>query len=285
MSTPHPPLVFAGTGPEIQAKGHRLIELFHEMPAAVVAFSGGVDSGLLAAVGYYALGSRLLAVTVHSPVETPGDADAASALARQVGFPHRVVAHDDLSEPSFTANPPDRCYHCKLARFRALAEIAEEFGRPLGGAVLVEGSNADDAHDYRPGARAVAELGVRSPLAEAGLSKAEIRALAHAMGLAVWDRPSAPCLATRFPYGAPITREGLSQVAAGEAFLHQQGFRQSRVRHFNDTARLEIAPNALCGLMALREETLQYFRSIGFTYVVVDLAGYRSGSMNEVLKS
>ena len=247
----------------------------------MVAFSGGVDSGLLCAVGHQALGDRLLAVTVRSPVEAPGDAEAASALARQVGFNHRVVDFDDLDNAQFVANPPDRCYHCKLARFQALQSVGAAFGAQ----VLAEGSNADDAHDYRPGARAVAELGVRSPLAEVGLTKAEIRALAREMGLAVWDRPSAPCLATRFPYGTPVTRAGLEQVARGEAILRAKGFQPVRVRHYGSTARLEVAEAAIPALAAARGEILTRFRELGFTYVVIDLAGYRSGSMNEVLSA
>ena len=196
-----------------------------------------------------------------------------------MGFCHQVVEYDDLANPMFVANPPDRCYHCKLARFKALQGIADKFGAKW----LVEGSNADDAFDYRPGARAVAELGARSPLAEAGFTKADIRALARAMGLNVWDRPSAPCLATRFPYGSPVTSAGLEQVARGEAFLRQRGFRVVRVRHFGDTARIEVAPNAIMALACQREETLGFFKAIGFAYVTIDLAGYRSGSMNEGL--
>lgn len=263
----------------LQSKATRLFEIFKEMGSAVVAFSGGVDSGLLCAVGYRALADRLLAVTVRSPVETPGDNQAAEALAAQVGFRHQIVDFDDLANPKFVSNPPDRCYHCKLARFRAVQNIAADFGARW----VVEGSNADDAYDYRPGARAVAELGVRSPLAEAGFTKAEIRALARAMGLGVWDRPSAPCLATRFPYGTQVTRAGLEQVARGEGFLRDRGFRPVRVRHFGDMARIEVAPEAIPALAGQREETLVFFKELGFTYVVIDLAGYRSGAMNEVL--
>jgi pyridinium-3,5-biscarboxylic acid mononucleotide sulfurtransferase len=150
--------------------------------------------------------------------------------------------------------------------------------------VVAEGSNADDASDYRPGARAVQELGVVSPLAQVGIRKVEIRALAHALGVPVWDRPSAPCLATRFPYGSQITRDGLAQIAQGEAFLIEQGFSPVRVRHYGQTARLEVAPGEIARLAAQRETVLPFFKALGFTYVVIDLAGYRSGSMNEVLK-
>lgn len=266
--------------PALRAKSQRLFELLSEMGSLVVAYSGGVDSSLVCALGHYALGDRLLAVTVRSPVETPEDSAGAAALARQTGFAQRIVDFDDLANPAFVSNPPDRCYHCKLARFRAIQAIAAQ----VGAAWVAEGSNADDAHDYRPGARAVAELGIRSPLAEVGMTKAEIRALSKALGLAVWDKPSAPCLATRFPYGSPVTYAGLNQVARGEAFLREAGFRPVRVRHFGQTARLEVGPQAIADLAARREEVLAHFQSLGFTYVVVDLAGYRSGSMNEGLK-
>ncbi len=214
-------------------------------------------------------------------METPGDNQAAAGLAEQVGFRHRSVDFDDLANPRFVENPPDRCYHCKLARLRAIQMIAAEAGLQ----VVAEGSNADDAADYRPGARAVAELGIRSPLAEAGLSKADIRGLAQALGLALWDRPSAPCLATRFPYGTPVTRQGLNQVGRGEAFLRERGFQPVRVRHYGKTARLEVDPETIRELVAIRGDVLLYFKQLGFTYVVVDLGGYRSGSLNEVLKA
>ena len=263
--------------PALREKGQKLFDKLVEMGSLVVAYSGGVDSSLLCAVAYQALGDRLLAVTVHSPVEVPGDSELAAAVAQEVGFRHLIVELNDLENPQFVANPPDRCYHCKLARLKAIQAVAAE----VGAAAVAEGSNADDGDDYRPGARAVAELGVRSPLAEAGLTKAEIRVLAQALHLSIWDRPSGPCLATRFPYGTPVTLQGLKQIAAGEAFLREKHYQPARVRYFGKTARLEVAPEAVEQLMAEREDVLLFFKNIGFTYVVVDLAGYRSGSMNE----
>jgi uncharacterized protein len=272
-------------GSELRDKAQRLFDLLKGMDGLVVAFSGGVDSGLLCAVGQAALGERMLAVTVRSMVESTGDNAVAQDLARLCGFTHRVVDFDDLANPQFVANPPDRCYHCKLARFLKIQEIAAQFSAQHGmvKAWVAEGSNADDSLDYRPGARAVAELGIRSPLAEAGLTKADIRAIAHALDLPVWNRPSAPCLATRFPYGTPVTQRGLGQVADGERFLRENGFQPVRVRHYGKTARLEVPAERLEELIACREEVIIYFKQLGFTYVVADMAGYRMGSMNEVL--
>lgn len=276
---------FDGLDEVLREKASKLFDLVGKMDLLVVAFSGGVDSGLLCAVGHHMLGDRLVAVTVRSVVESPGDNDAAKDLAETVGFRHLVVDFDDLANPQFTVNPPDRCYHCKLARFKKIQTIAEQLAAEHGidKAWVAEGSNADDALDYRPGARAVAELGIRSPLAEAGLTKVEIRALARAMTLPIWNRPSAPCLATRFPYGSPVTLQGIRQVAAGEQFLREKGFQPVRVRHYGKTARLEVSVEKIEYLVSIRDEVLIHFKNIGFTYVVVDMAGYRMGSMNEVL--
>jgi len=266
--------------PELLPRWQALLARFRELDSVMVAFSGGVDSGLLCAAAYAALGERMLAVTVRSPVESLGDVDSAQALAAQVGFALRVIDYDDLTNPDFVANPPERCYICKLARFRLLHDLAAKEGF----ATLVEGSNADDLGDYRPGRRAVAETGTVSPLQELGFTKSEIRALAKALGLSVWDRPSAPCLATRFPYGSPVTAQGLQQVEAGERYLHDLGFQLVRVRHHGQLARLEVAPDEIERLAALHQSVSDHFKSLGFHYVAVDLTGYRLGSLNEVLK-
>ncbi|MBI4926561.1 MAG: ATP-dependent sacrificial sulfur transferase LarE [Anaerolineae bacterium] len=243
----------------------------------MVAFSGGVDSGLLAAVAHQALGARMCAVTIQSPVETLDAVEAARSLAAQVGFAHRVIEYDDLANHAFTTNPPDRCYFCKQERLGELVNMA----RAEGFAAVAEGSNLDDEGDYRPGKRAVQELGVLSPLKACGFTKAEVRALAHELGLPSWNRPSAPCLATRFPFGTPVTKEGIDQIARGEAYLRGLGFEPVRVRHYGNLARLEVSPSAIAGLVAQKDEVAAFFKQIGFQFVTVDLMGYRSGSMNE----
>jgi uncharacterized protein len=269
----------AGMDPGLRGKYLRLLERLRGLDSLVVAFSGGVDSGLLAAAAHQALGAKMLAVTIHSPVETDEAVEAARLTAVAAGFAHKVVEYNDLENPQFVQNPADRCYHCKLARLGELRKL----GQALGFDTLAEGSNADDGGEYRPGKRAVAELGILSPLAEAGLAKAEVRALARVLGLPIWNRPSAPCLATRFPYGTTITVEGIRQVALAEAYLRQKGFEPVRVRHYGQLARIEVAPEAIARLIDEREAAAAYFKELGFTHTAVDLAGYRSGSLNEGL--
>jgi uncharacterized protein len=265
---------------ELLVRWNLLFDFFKKQPSALIAFSGGVDSALLCAAAYAALGDRMLALTIHSPVESAKSIEVANAHAAQIGFRHLVIEYNDLENPRFVANPPERCYICKKARFEKLIG----FGKREGFETLVEGTNADDMDDYRPGRKAVLELGIQSPLLELGFSKNEIRALLKALGLTIWNRPSAPCFATRFPYGAPVTQEGLQQIITGEAFMRDLGFDTVRVRHHGETVKLEVDAAQFEGYITHRLQILEFFTALGFKYITADLAGYRRGSLNEVLK-
>ncbi len=270
-------LASAGVTPALQAKARSLFADLTSLESAVVAYSGGVDSAFLAYAASRVLGERLVAVTVASPFDPPAMQRAAAYFAAQHGIVHRVVAHDPLQDPGTRTNPPDRCYHCKTA----ILELLWVYAREHGFAVVIEGQNADDQADYRPGRRAVQETGTLSPLVRSDLAKAEIRQLARALSLSIWDQPSSPCLATRIPYGIELTQARLAQVGAAEDFLHAQGFRIVRVRHHGDVARIEVLPEQIPALLAVREDVAQQLRQIGFRHVALDLQGYRMGSMNE----
>jgi uncharacterized protein len=254
------------------------------LPSLAVAYSGGTDSGYLLAVCLDVLGAdRVLALTADSPLTPRAELDEARALAAELGAQHLVLPSDDLSNPSIVANPPDRCYHCKFSRFSALLEMAEAEGV----AHLVHGENADDASDYRPGSQAAEELGVRAPLREAGMTKAEVRLLSRERGLPTWNKPANACLASRFPYGTPLTDEGLARVETAETALGETwGLGQLRVRDLFPTARLEVPPEEIARL-ALPENRIaavEALRNLGYRYVTLDLAGYRMGSLNDELE-
>lgn len=266
--------------PAVYSKWESLLKRLSSMRTALVALSGGVDSGLLSVAAHYALGKRMLAVTIKTPVEIEGSMDAASDLAKQFDFPHRTIEYNDLENPQFIANNPNRCYVCKQTDFEMLWQLAYREGFEY----LIEGSNADDTSDYRPGRKAAEEWKVTSPLLEVGLKKTEIRTIAKKLGMANWDRPSSPCLASRFPYGTKITRDGLEKVAAGEAYMQKNGFRVVRVRYGGASARLEVEPQEINRLMSIRDEVVGYFKQLGFKYILIDLEGYRQGSLNEVLE-
>ena len=265
----------------MEEKLSRLREIFLSMKKAVVAYSGGVDSTLLLRVAIETLGAEnVLAVTALSPLYPERECREAVAMAERLGVRHRLMESNELEIPGFSKNPPDRCYHCKRKLFEEMTDLAKEEGFSF----VVEGSTLDDTKDYRPGRRAVLELGIRSPLMEARLTKEDVRELSRQLGLKTWDKPSFACLASRFPYGEEITSEALKKVDEAEAFLFGLGFKQVRVRHYQSLARIELLPNEMSRLMedAMRHKVVNRLKEIGYRYVTLDLQGFRSGSMNEV---
>lgn len=258
----------------------RLRSLIADLGSAAVAFSGGVDSTLLLALCRDILGpERTLALTLHSELSPAMERERAAGIARLLGVRHIEVPFRALDYPEIAANPPDRCYHCKRAMFGRLLEIAQAEGM----AFLVHGANVDDLGDYRPGLRAAEELGVRAPFLEAGLTKADIRALSCQLGLPTWDQPSMACLASRVPYGTPLTAEALARIDAAETYLRETfGLRQVRVRDHFPMARLEVEPEEIPRLAApeARAAVVRRLRDLGYRYVALDLEGFRSGSLN-----
>lgn len=266
----------------IQENHLQLTQIIESMGSLVVAFSGGIDSSLIAKVAHDSLGNRAIAVTATSPAYPLYEIEEAKKIASAIGIRHILIESNELDIAEFARNNTDRCYHCKMELFDKLKSIADELHIDH----IACGTTIDDLSDYRPGMEAAKRLGVRSPLVEAGLTKTMVREISKMLGLPNWDKPSFACLSSRFPYGTEITGDRLSQVGMCETYLRQLGFKQFRVRYHGEVARIEISVDELKHFMedpSLREKIVKKFKEFGFTYVTMDLEGYRTGSMNEVL--
>ncbi|MCP4601314.1 MAG: ATP-dependent sacrificial sulfur transferase LarE [Proteobacteria bacterium] len=265
----------------IETKYKALLKSLGAMQGAAVAFSGGVDSTFLIAAAKEALGDRVLAVIGQSPTYPQREYQAAMQLATQLGVRYSVVKTDEISNPEFNANPPHRCFVCKTTLFNAIRIVADKEDLEY----VLEGSNADDAGDYRPGIAAGKELGVRAPLMEARLTKNEIRALSREMGLPTWDKPSMACLSSRIPYGEKIDEPKLSRIERAEEAIRNMGIVQLRVRDYGPLARIEVDAEDISRLAEpeIREQLVKAVKQVGYQYVCLDLEGYRTGAMNEVL--
>ena len=263
-------------------KWDRLRSLLREMKLAVLAYSGGVDSSVLLRAASEVLGPNLIAVTAISETYPPAELEPAKRFAASLGVRHRILATEELTRDEFSRNAPDRCYHCKQELFGKLRQIADAEGI----AYILDGTNIDDLRDHRPGRKAAGEFSVRSPLAEAGLTKQEVRYLARRMDMPMWDKPSLACLSSRIPYGTPITRDLLKNIQAAEDAIRGLGIRQVRVRHHGDTARIEVELDDLVRLAAgdVRQRIVDAFKELGYVYICLDLEGYRTGSLNAVLE-
>lgn len=267
----------------LNQKYGKLKSLFAEMESVVVAYSGGVDSALVLAVAHSVLGGRVLAVTGRSASLAERELSGAVQLAESLGVRHLIVDTGEVNQPGYAANPVNRCYYCKSELYTRLREVADQHQMK----VLVNGTNLDDLGDHRPGLVSAREAGVRSPLVEAGLTKQDVRDLARQLDLPVWDKPAMPCLSSRVPYDQPITPEKLKMIEQAEDFLISLGFRQMRVRHLGDTARIELLPEDLPRFYRDNcfEPVHRRFLEIGFKAVTVDPEGFRSGRLNEAVST
>jgi uncharacterized protein len=263
----------------MQTKLEHLKSIIGRYPSALIAFSGGVDSTFLASVAAEVLNKKVLLITASSSTYPISEQEEATKLAEQMGIPHRVIVSEETEIKGFADNTPHRCYYCKQELFSKLTTLAMQEGF----AVVFDGSNADDLNDYRPGRKAVCDLGVVSPLCEAGLTKAEVRELSRERGLSTADKPSYACLASRFPYGENITREKLERVGRAEEEIKKIGFMQFRVRSHLDLARIEVTPAEIEKAWQMRAAIGDACKMAGFTFVAIDVQGYRTGAMNEAL--
>ncbi len=265
----------------VEDREKALADLLRQMGSVVVAYSGGVDSAYLADVAQEALGDRSLAVTAASASVAPDELEAAIYLASERGWRHRVISTSELDEPGYAENGPRRCFFCKTELYVQLGSLASEAGI----SVIVNGANTDDLGDYRPGLTAAANYSVRSPLVEAGLNKNAIRVLSRARGLPTWDKPAQPCLSSRIPYGTRVTVEALSRIGRAERALKSLGFRELRVRHYGESARVEISPSEMAALeeQGVPERVISAVRSAGYASVEIDPEGFRSGKLNAVI--
>ena len=262
-------------------KLEQLQALFREIDQALIAYSGGVDSTLVAKIAYDVLGDRALAVTAVSASLLPEELEDAKIQAATIGIAHKIVQTQEMDNPNYTSNPVNRCYFCKSELHDTLKPLALELGYPY----VVDGVNADDLHDYRPGIQAAKERGARSPLAEIGVTKAEVRQISQQLGLPWWDKPAQPCLSSRFPYGEEITIAKLQRVGRAEIYLRNLGWQNLRVRSEGDTARIELSPDKIQDFVTTTDlpSLVSVFQNWGFIYVTLDLEGYRSGKLNQVL--
>ncbi|NJK40257.1 MAG: ATP-dependent sacrificial sulfur transferase LarE [Acaryochloridaceae cyanobacterium SU_2_1] len=258
-----------------------LQSLFAQMGQALIAYSGGIDSSLVAKVAHEVLGDKALAVTANSPSLLAADLAAAQEQAAEIGIAHRLVVTQEMDNPNYTNNPVNRCYFCKSELYDSLRPLAEQWGYPY----VVDGVNADDLQDYRPGIQAAKERGTRSPLAELGITKLEVREMARSLGLTWWDKPAQPCLSSRFPYGENITIEKLRRVGEAESYLRQLGWQTLRVRSQGDIARIELPAAEIRAFVQNTDlaELVAAFKGYGFLYITLDLEGFVSGKLNQAL--
>ena len=268
---------------ELQNKRVYLVDILSKMDRVIIAYSGGVDSAFLAAVANEVLGNNALSVTAVSPSLAPSELEEAQSLAQDLGLNYRTINTNEIEREDYSANNPDRCFFCKDELYSHLIKFCGEENYNF----VVNGTNVDDLGDYRPGLDAATQYGVRSPLVEANLEKKDIRVLSREMGLPTWDKPAQACLSSRIPYGTMVTVEALTTIAKAEKYLREKGFKQLRVRHHESIARIEISADDFDVLTSepLRTEVPSYFKSLGYSYVTLDLEGFRSGSLNEILNS